>query len=153
MVYRPQNAPTPLKDCHVERVTDKDGFEDAMDVCIQAFDYPADLILHAYPATMLNLPGFDYFLARRHGEPRSSVMSFRHGPFVGIYAMATPQQHRRQGIGRAVLEYLIAYHLERGATTFYLEATEAGYPLYDKVGFRTVDVAAVWLTGVSTQFS
>jgi GNAT superfamily N-acetyltransferase len=67
--------------------------------------------------------------------------------------MGTAAEHQRQGAGRAVLEYAIRYHTERGATTFYLLATAAGKPLYERVGFRTYSEGAVWVAGASTQVS
>jgi hypothetical protein len=43
-------------------------------------------------------------------------------------------------------------HLKRGAETFYLIATAAGKPLYDDLGFETVDELSIWLVGESSQF-
>jgi len=65
--------------------------------------------------------------------------------------MATPPEHQRKGAGRALLEYVIQHQRHRGATRFFLCATQAGYPLYDRVGFRTVSDCAVWVAGHSTQ--
>ena len=56
-------------------------------------------------------------------------------------------------IGRLNDQHVIAEHMERGATIFYLLATEQGYPLYDRTGFTTVDRPAIWLSGKSNQFS
>jgi hypothetical protein len=43
-------------------------------------------------------------------------------------------------------------HARRGAKTFYLIATAAGKPLYDSLGFKTVDELSIWLAGESSQF-
>jgi hypothetical protein len=42
--------------------------------------------------------------------------------------------------------------MERGATTFTLEATEAGFHLYEQVGFVTAATPPVYVAGASTQF-
>ena len=67
--------------------------------------------------------------------------------------MGTTSEHQRQGAGRALLDYVIAYHYARGAKLFYILATEAGKPLYERIGFRTISEAAVWVVGHSTQVS
>jgi ribosomal protein S18 acetylase RimI-like enzyme len=72
---------------------------------------------------------------------------------VGIYTMSTPATHQRRGVGRAVLDAGMAHYLDRGATTFTLEATEAGFHLYEQVGFEVVGTPSVYVIGMSTQFS
>ena len=80
-------------------------------------------------------------------------MFVRRGNQVGIYTMSTPESHQRRGIGRAILDGAMAHYLDRGATTFTLEATEAGFHLYEKAGFEVVGAPNVYVIGMSTQFS
>ena len=82
----------------------------------------------------------------------SAVCSSRAGSTVGIWTMSTPPDKQRQGAGRAVLLAAMQDHVKRGAETFYLIATAAGKPLYDNLGFRTVDELSIWLVGKSSQF-
>jgi len=39
-----------------------------------------------------------------------------------------------------------------GSGAFWLIATAAGKPLYDNLGFKTVDELSIWLVGKSSQF-
>jgi GNAT superfamily N-acetyltransferase len=153
MMHLPRQSPHASGDYIVERVTDAAGFEAALEICIKAFGFSDDSVRHVFGPAMLDIPGCDYFLARRGDQARTSVMTIRHGRFVGIYSMATPTEYQRQGAGRNLLESVIAYHLQRGATTFYLISTDKGHPLYEKIGFTTVDLPAIWVAGASTQFS
>ena len=82
----------------------------------------------------------------------SAVCSSGAGSTVGIWTMSTPPDRQRQGAGRAVLLSAMHDHLKRGAETFYLIATAAGKPLYDDLGFETVDEMSIWLVGESSQF-
>ena len=89
----------------------------------------------------------DVFLARRGAAPVAALQTTRFGATVGIWAMGTAPEHQRQGAGRALLGAAMAHHRARGAARFYLGATEAGRPLYERAGFRTVAEAAVWAVG------
>jgi GNAT superfamily N-acetyltransferase len=103
--------------------------------------------------SLLDAPGLAFYIAYRGDVPMSAVCSTRAGSTVGIWTMSTPPDRQRQGAGRAVLLAAMQDHLERGAETFYLIATAAGKPLYDSVGFETIDELSVWLVGESLQFS
>jgi len=58
---------------------------------------------------------------------------------VCIWCMATPAASQRRGYGRALLGDVLARAAARGATTALLGATEAGRPLYDAMGFATLE--------------
>jgi GNAT superfamily N-acetyltransferase len=96
--------------------------------------------------------GVEAWVACRDGELLGTGSLIRTGDHVGVYMMATPERNQRQGVGRAVLETAMAHHLEHGATTFTLEATEAGFHLYEQLGYRTIATPTVLLKGASTQF-
>lgn len=69
--------------------------------------------------TLMPRPGFV------HGEPEGLIVS-----------MWTEPQHRRRGLGRRVVEAILAWGAAHGFTRFTLHASEAGRPLYEHFGFR-----------------
>jgi len=48
----------------------------------------------------------------------------------------TSKEYRRQGIAEKMVKMLIDITWQRGATEISLDATEAGRPLYEKLGFK-----------------
>lgn len=84
------------------------------------------------------------YVAARDGVPMSSVTVTLHGDTAGIWTMATPAEHQRKGVGRALLTHGIALHRARGVRDFYLMATPAGQPLYESLGFETVALCEIW---------
>ena len=68
-----------------------------------------------------------------------------HRGWLNYLAVSPPQQ--RRGFGRAILDYAIAHEQRAGATFFFLGASDEGRPLYEKVGFREVASAQLWVTG------
>jgi GNAT superfamily N-acetyltransferase len=104
-------------------------------------------------ASLLDARGVAVHIAYLEGVPMSGVCSTASGSTVGIWTMCTPPEKQRRGAGRAVLAAAMQDHRQHGAETFYLIATEAGKPLYDSLGFQTVDELSIWLVGDSSQFS
>lgn len=98
-------------------------------------------------ASLLNAPGLAFYIAHRGSVPMSGVCTTSAGPTCGIWTMSTPPDKQRQGAGRAVLIAAMQEELNRGIDTFYLIATAAGKPLYDKLGFEAVDELSIWLAG------
>lgn len=47
----------------------------------------------------------------------------------------TRPQFRKQGVGEAIIRWLAAQAIQRGITKIYLETSQAGRPLYQKIGF------------------
>jgi GNAT superfamily N-acetyltransferase len=150
MTYTPAHMPAQSGDYHCERVESEPALQEANRVAASAFGLPEDAVQRAWGSIMLDGPGVDVFIARQHGEAISSVQTTRMGATVGIWAMGTAEGHQRKGAGRALLNHAIGYHAERGATLFFLCATAAGQPLYERIGFRTRAQTAVWLAGHAT---
>lgn len=153
MTYHPHDAHAEAGNYRVERVESEEDLDEVSRVVASGFGLPLEAVSRVIGPRLLDGPGLDIFLARQGGNAISTVQSTRAGSSVGIWVMATLPEQQRKGAGRALLEYVIAYHCERGANLFYLLATEAGKPLYERIGFRTISEAAVWVAGHSTQVS
>lgn len=82
----------------------------------------------------------DYTYAlKKDGEIVSIVTAIQQGDYVGIWSMATPQAHQKQGYGAELLKYVMKLHTELGGKDFALVATDAGKVLYDKLGWTTIE--------------
>jgi GNAT superfamily N-acetyltransferase len=142
---------------HVERqvtVTRVEGDADLKttnSIMARAFSLPEDAVQRAWGPAMLDAPGLAVFLARQGVTPVSAVATTRHGATVGIWCMATAPEHQRRGAGSVLLTQVMAGHHASGARLFYLGATEAGRPLYERLGFRSVETITIWVAGHSTQ--
>lgn len=79
---------------------------------------------------------------RIDGALAGTVTLLRHGHVGFVGCMAVDAAHRSRGLGRRLLEHAHAAGRRAGITTFLLEATEAGRPLYDKLGY--VDEYETW---------
>jgi GNAT superfamily N-acetyltransferase len=69
--------------------------------------------------TLMPRPGYVY------GEPEGLILS-----------MWTDPEHRRRGLGRRVLEAILAWGRANGIPRFALHASADGRPLYELSGFK-----------------
>lgn len=69
--------------------------------------------------TLMPRPGYVY------GEPEGLIVS-----------MWTDPEHRRRGLGRRIVEAILAWGRENGITRFTLHASDDGRPLYELYGFE-----------------
>jgi GNAT superfamily N-acetyltransferase len=139
---RPQVAPT--GETSTRRVTDPADLTAVASVCGPAFDQAIGSVARILDRNVLTLPGLDIFLARSGDVPVSALATTLHGGFLGIWAMATSPSHQRQGHARTALSFALEYHQGR-AEYSYLTASDAGRPLYEELGFTTVEESSAWI--------
>jgi len=143
----------PASEFVIKRATEPREMSIFGDLAASAFAMDRAWVDRTFAATsLLDAPALAFYIAYRGDVPMSAVCSSRAGSTVGIWTMSTPPDKQRQGAGRAVLLAAMQDHVKREAETFYLIATAAGKPLYDNLGFNTVDELSIWLVGKSSQF-
>lgn len=75
----------------------------------------------------------------RIGDRASGVAAYDRD-WVGFRSIEVAPEHRRQGLGLAVMAALLEWGAERGATTAYLQVLGDNAPaiaLYEALGFTT----------------
>jgi GNAT superfamily N-acetyltransferase len=78
------------------------------------------------------------------GIPVTTALAFVGGGAVGIYGVGTIPEQRGRGYGSAVTIAGIEWGRRNGADLAVLEATEAGLPVYRRLGFETVFETTTW---------
>jgi GNAT superfamily N-acetyltransferase len=133
----------------IVEATSAADLSEASDLVSAAFELPAEWVARWMDPQHWSGSGARCFLAKRGGTPLSSVEVTGPGAdgWAGIWTMATSPRHQRQGAGRAVLLAAMRRAWEAGARRYYLMATPAGKPLYENVGFRTVEEFPLYVVG------
>jgi GNAT superfamily N-acetyltransferase len=116
----------------------------AGDLIAAAFDTPRDVIARCIDVGMTGTAGVETYIAWGDEGPMCTVSVTPTGDTAGISLMATPPEHQRKGMGRALLSQVIDDYRRRGVARFHLGATEAGRPLYTSLGFELVADLPVW---------
>jgi GNAT superfamily N-acetyltransferase len=127
------------EEAHLHARTASDGFE-----------APPELFLQLMTPSLLAAQGARCYLGEAGGKPVTTGFGVTLGSYVAIFNIATPPEHRRHGYGAAVTARAVADGLEGGAKWSWLQATAAGRPVYERLGFRTVETWPCWIAGSHT---
>jgi ribosomal protein S18 acetylase RimI-like enzyme len=116
------------------------------EIAAPAFGAPVDLLAGLITPGVLGLPEVRGYLVEAGGEAVGTAMSVTIAGGVGIFNVATPPEHRRRGYGSAATARASADGLAAGASWSWLQATEAGYGVYEALGFVTLERWPCWIT-------
>jgi ribosomal protein S18 acetylase RimI-like enzyme len=84
-----------------------------------------------------------WFAATRGEKLIGMVGAVNYGPFAHVGLMAVHPEAQRQGVGLALMQFLLAELEKQNVPLITLDASKAGRPLYDKLGFVAYDETLV----------
>ncbi|WP_377642783.1 GNAT family N-acetyltransferase [Oryzobacter terrae] len=125
----------------LERVDPSDpaAVRQAQQLFADGFEAPVDLLAPLMGREVLSTPGTVAWVGRTDDEPCTVGLGALRDGYLGVFNIATPPAHRRRGLGHAVTARVVAEGVAAGAHTAYLQASELGRPVYEHLGFRTVE--------------
>jgi len=85
-----------------------------------------------------------WLVATLDGAPVGLGGVTSYGPFAWLGLMAVDPARQRQGIGQTLVEALVARAQELGSAVVLLDASDAGAPVYERVGFVDDDRVRVY---------
>ena len=109
------------------------------DIFVVVYGETPDDFRDAMMKIFLEVPEDHTYALYKDGEVVSIVTAVPQGEYVGIWSMATPPAHQKQGYGAELLKFVMKRHKELGGKDFALGATEAGKVLYDKLGWEVIE--------------
>jgi GNAT superfamily N-acetyltransferase len=77
-------------------------------------------------------------------EAISCIGAIEVGDDLCVTGVATPPEHRGRGVASWLLCRALAAARERGLRTASLQATKAGAPIYERLGFRAFGYVEMW---------
>ena len=151
MVLRAGTPVRPSRPVKVTRALGPELVGVAGDLVAAAFSLPRDAVARCIDVALTEAAGVETYIAWGDDRPMSAVSVTPTGNTAGISVMATPPEHQRRGMGRALLTRVIDDYRRRGVERFFLTATVAGRRLYANLGFETIADLSAWVFGHSTQ--
>lgn len=77
------------------------------------------------------------FVAELDGEPAATTVTCLFGPVAWIAMVLVETTIRRRGVATSLLKHALDFLDGRGARTVRLDATAAGQPVYERLGFTS----------------
>lgn len=109
------------------------------------FEAPATLFDAVLTPAVLALPGVHCYVGSVDGQPVTTALGIVDGDHVGIYNVATLPAQRGRGYGAAITARAVLDGFAEGASFALLQSSDAGYRVYQQLGFRTLESWAVWV--------
>ena len=116
---------------------------DAADRLLQlSFQRPANRRIELERALRIQPDG--WHLAEIGGVPVGMVGAIIYERFSWIGLMAVDPGHQSRGIGRSLMKHILADLDRRGSPMVLLDASDAGFPLYQSLGFVEEDECRIY---------
>jgi GNAT superfamily N-acetyltransferase len=109
----------------------------------ECFDIPPPVSRAVYEPELAWNGDYRGFVGFLRGHPVSMVAVVRTEGALGVYSLGTSPEFRRRGCAEALLRSALAARLP--GELLVLESTEAGYPLYRRMGFHDIAKFTVYL--------
>lgn len=145
MVLRPDVPVQPSRPTNVVRALGPELVGIAGDLIAAAFGTPRDVVARCIDPGVTATAGVETYIAWGDEGPMCTVSVTPTGDTGAVTLMATPPEHQRKGMGRALLSQVIADYRRRGMERFHLGSTEAGRRLYESLGFELVADLPAWV--------
>lgn len=121
----------------VERA-DATNWADHVSALCRGFDMPLDFGSVLFDPTLIDTDDFVAFNACVDREVAATAALIVSDGVAGVYNVATPEPWRRRGLGEAATRAAVAEGRERGCSIATLQSSDMGYPIYERMGFRTI---------------
>jgi N-acetylglutamate synthase len=114
------------------------------DVAGPAFGAQPELLARLITGDVLARREVRGYVGEVDQAPVVTAMSVTLGDGVGIFNVATPEPHRRRGYGAAITAHAALDGFASGAKWGWLQSSEVGYGIYERLGFMTLERWPCW---------
>jgi GNAT superfamily N-acetyltransferase len=135
----PTDGSPPVPAGHeIRRVTDRAGLDDHVRTAAVGFDMAEEILRVIMAAAVLDRAEAAVYVGCTNGEAVTTGLGFRTGRTIGVYNIATVESARGRGYGAAMTRRVVADGGAAGCDVAILQSSEMGFPIYERLGFRTV---------------
>jgi GNAT superfamily N-acetyltransferase len=134
----PARRKRPEPGLEVRRVVDEAGLAEHVAVAAAGFEMPEAVIRSVMVSALLDRGDVSVYVGWDGSGPVTAGLGIRSGRTIGVYNIATIPTARGRGYGAAMTRHVVEDGVDAGSEVAILQASEMGYPVYERLGFRTV---------------
>jgi GNAT superfamily N-acetyltransferase len=139
---RPEERPAPAA-LSIKRVSDPETLVHFRDVLQRTFFMPRDEVELIMSDRALKAENVRHYLGLLQGTPVATATLVLDGDVAGVWNVGTMPEWERQGIGGAMMRHILLDAEELGYKASMLLASPQGVPLYERLGYFTLDTMRV----------
>lgn len=129
-------APGPGQE--IRQVTDDSGIEDHIRTAAAGFGLSESILRGIMTPAMAGRSGVAIYVGYADDEAVTTGLGVRTGRTIGVYNIATVPAARKRGFGAAMSTRIAVDGAAAGCDVAVLQASDMGYPIYERLGYRTV---------------
>jgi len=114
-----------------------------VDLAAEGFEMPRWMAELTNTTALLSSPTATTYFGKVDGVPVAMGVGARHGDVVGLFSICTLPAYRGRGYGAAITERIGADAFAQGCSLAYLQSSPMGQPVYERLGYTTVET---WTT-------
>ena len=133
-----ETAATPLPRGVRIRAVDGADHKVYADTLAEGFETSPEVFGNLLSPQVLDATGLTAYLAEYEGAPVATGLASTVEDCVGLFNIATPPRHRRRGYARAITQSMLIDARTSGKRIAFLSPSDEGLPLYESMGFQTV---------------
>jgi GNAT superfamily N-acetyltransferase len=138
--------PHALDGIEIVRVTEPGLLAELVEVEVAAFETGRIDAEGLLAPSQLALSNVRHYAAIVDGRTVAQAVTNTQRGAIGVFGVATLPGFRRRGIGTAITAFAID-DVRDEADLVWLQSTEMGRPLYERMGFRPISDWDVWVRG------
>ncbi len=118
----------------------------------QAFGAPVEAMRQFLVPPLLEADGVRCFVGEIDDTVVATGLGLTVGDMVGVFNIATAEAHRGHGYGAAITAHVVVDAMGRGARWGLLQSSPMGLPIYERLGFVTLERWASWHSAPPVDF-
>jgi ribosomal protein S18 acetylase RimI-like enzyme len=122
-----------------------DEFDRHLALALDGFGAPIEAFAPWIGCDVLGERGVTAYVGSIGGRDVATALGIVADDHVGVFNVATPPGHRRQGFGSALTARTVLDGLASGARQALLMSSEMGLHVYQQLGFQEQELWSVWV--------
>jgi ribosomal protein S18 acetylase RimI-like enzyme len=115
------------------------------EIAAAGFEAPVEAFRRLMTPAVLGSSGVCCYVGEFDGSPVVTAVTVRLDVHAGIFNVATLPASRRRGYGAAITAQAVRDALRNGAQWAWLQSSQSGYGVYERLGFRLLESWECWI--------